>query len=210
MARPLWFNVRLAYAHTHAYAETFKYFTCVHADMKFIETNYEAIEYHVLRTLIDNENGMKPGSALAGLDLECALEIFEMKDADTKASIPVSKDGKQVAFSVKDVDFSSLNGVHTWQLVKKAKTVGEDPISERKIKECISYLVSEGYLNYKPDKRFYITPRGIKLFLTYASMFKGFVDDGFHCPEMGQFDLQCSDAALAYRDLKRKAMLQED
>ena len=122
---------------------------------------------------------MKPGSALAGLDVECALEIFEMEDPDTKASIPVSKDGKEVAFSVKDVDFSSLNGVHTWQLVKMAKTAGA-PISERKIRECISYLVSEEYLNYRPNKRFYITPRGIELFLAYASKFKGFVKGGFH------------------------------
>jgi len=141
--------------------------------MQFDETNYEAIEYHVLKTIVENDAAITPGFELSGLDIKSANEICEEQIGDRLGPeilpLPVSEDGKKVAFAVKDIDLKNLDGVHTWKLMKNAKSGGPAPISERKIKECVSFLVSEGCLKYESDKRFYITPKGVQLFLDYAS-----------------------------------------
>jgi hypothetical protein len=138
------------------------------------ETNYEAIEYEVLRGLVRLESEIVPWAFLAGLE---GLDRDDPDDFENiysieKDKVPLDKDGK-VIFTTKDVDFDRLKGVHTWKLFKHLSVYLTAPLSERKLKECISYLVSEGYLKYRSDKRYYLTSAGVDQFLEHASKFSG-------------------------------------
>lgn len=133
--------------------------------MELDVTKYDVIEYHMLRTVIKNEEaGIPVGFEYAGCKEDEARDIEERE----VISLPKTKDGN-VVFKVEDINFDKLKGVHSWRLMKDATQGGPAPLSERKAKECLSYLVSEEMLNYRSDKRYYLTPKGASTFLKYAT-----------------------------------------
>jgi hypothetical protein len=138
--------------------------------------NYDVIEYHILRTVIANEeaianeeDGIPDGFQYTGCKVNDVADIEGMEGI----SLPKSEDGKIVTFKVGDINFKNLKGVHSWKLMKEATQGGPAPLSERKVKECLSYLISEKMLEYRSDKRYYLTPKGASTFLSYAPMLAG-------------------------------------
>jgi hypothetical protein len=134
--------------------------------MELEVVNYNVIEYHILRTVIENEEGGVPeGFKYAGYEVTDLIDCEIDKDISL---LPKSKDEKIVAFKVEDINFKNLKGIHAWKMMKEATQGGPVPLSERKVKECLSYLVSEKMLEYRSDKRYYLTPKGVSTFLSYA------------------------------------------
>jgi hypothetical protein len=139
--------------------------------MELEVTNYDVIEYHILRTVIANEeaianeeDGIPDGFQYTGCKVNDVANIEGMEHI----SLPKSEDEKIVAFKVEDINFKNLKGVHPWTLMKEATQGGPAPLSERKVKECLSYLISEKMLEYRSDKRYYLTSKGASTFLSYA------------------------------------------